>query len=290
MVKIMIKKIVNKIVRKTIGQKFKIGSFNIKLGRDHNLLSVLAVYPKYGSNLVNLARVVSNKYTSLKIIDIGANVGDTVASLLNDNPNYKILSIEGDESYLKILHENFGSNPSVKIFENFLGSKNETIRTSIQRKNGTLKIGKINNNEEGLVTIITLDSLIENNHECKNAKLLKIDTDGYDNKILRGAVKYLSETKPVVFFEYDSKLLKENNEIGVDIFDTLEDVGYKTLVFFDNYGRFLVSVDIREKRIINQLHRYINNTTSAFPYYDIAVFHNNDNDIAQIFIKIEEES
>lgn len=286
----MIKKIVNKIVRKTIGQKFKIGSFNIKLGRDHNLPSVLAVYPKYGENLVNLARVVSNKYTSLKIIDIGANVGDTVATLLNDNPKYKILSIEGDESYLKILYENFGSNPSVKIFENFLGSKNETIRTSVQRKNGTLKINKINNDKESLVTVVTLDSLLENNRECIDAKLLKIDTDGYDNKIIRGAVKYLSDIKPVIFFEYDSKLLKENNEIGVDIFDMLEELGYKTLVFFDNYGRFLVSVDIKEKKTINQLHRYIDNTNSAFPYYDIAVFHNNDNDIAQIFVKKEEES
>ena len=282
------KKILHKIIRKTIGNRVTFGEYTIKLGRNHNLPSVLEKYQEYGSNLTRLARVVYNKYRPLKIFDVGANVGDTVAMLLSDNRRYEILCVEGDEKYSRILLDNFGNNNSVHVYKNFLGRKNEIIRSSTLRKEGTLKI---NNNiaEQKPIKITTLDSLIENNQQCFGAKLLKIDTDGYDNSVLWGAFSYLSTTKPVIFFEYDTTLLKANKENRLDIFGTLREIGYKKLVFFDNYGRFLISVDIENIGVIKQLDRYIDNSKGAFPYYDIAVFHDIDNDIADYFVKNEEQ-
>ena len=279
-------KLLNKIIYKTIGGKIKIGNFNLKLYRNHSLPFILDKYPKYGANLVRLAKSVCNKHKTLKIFDIGGNIGDTIAMLLSDNANYKILSVEGDDIYSKVLSSNFKNNRSVHIYKNFLGSKNETINRSTSRDRGTLKISSTNN-YKNTIEITTLDSLIEKNYECEGAKLLKIDTDGYDNQILYGAKIYLTKIKPVIYFEYDNEFLKENGENGLDIFDYLEKLRYKTLIFFDNRGRFLISIDITNKRNLTQLDTYIKNREGSFAYYDIAVFHSEDNDIAESFIKEE---
>ena len=60
-------------------------------------------------------------------------------------------------------------------------------------------------------------------------------------------------------------------------------------MFFDNYGRFLVSTETQNKNTLGQLDRYINDRNGAFAYYDIVVFHSNDLDIAETFIKNEEK-
>lgn len=285
----MIKKILNKIILKTIGGSVQLGNFFINVDRNQNLPSILRKYPDYGANLVRLAKVVATKYKPLKIFDVGGNIGDTIAMLLSDNPHYEIFSVEGDERYLKILFKNFGNNPFVHIYKNFLGEKDEVIFSSVSRAGGTLKINSKNEKKYSSIEIITIDSLISKNQESGDAKLIKIDTDGYDNQILRGSKRYLSTTKPIIYFEYDISFLKDNNEKGVDIFDYLSELGYQKLVFFDNYGRLLISTDVKEKRTINQLSRYVDGKNGAFAYYDVVVFHNKDLDIAESFIKTEEQ-
>ncbi|MFA6476210.1 MAG: FkbM family methyltransferase [Candidatus Paceibacterota bacterium] len=282
----LLKKLINKIIRQTIGGYLQIGKFRLKIFRGQNLPFVLAQYPDYGQNLARLAKIIETKYQPLKIFDIGGNIGDTIAMLLSSNSDYKILSVEGDDKYLKILKQNFNDNKSVHIYNNFLGDKNKTINHSISRTGGTLKIDPRESKDK--IGLITLDTLLEKNSEGKEVKLLKIDTDGYDNNILRGAKSYLEETKPVIYFEYDNKFLKDNGEEGLDIFPYLQGLGYQILVFFDNYGRFLISTETNKKETLSQLDHYINDREGAFAYYDIVAFHLNDADIAQSFIKNEE--
>lgn len=281
----LIKKITNKIIRQTIGGYLQIGNFKLKIFRGQNLPFVLDQYPDYGQNLVRLAQTIASKYQPLKIFDIGGNIGDTVAMLLSSNLDYEIFSVEGDDKYLKILKQNFGDNKSVHIYNNFLGDQNKTINHSISRTGGTLKIDPQKSHDT--INLITLNTLIEKNPSSRGAKLLKIDTDGYDNQILFGAKSYLGEIKPVIYFEYDNKFLKENGEEGLNIFPYLQELGYQTLVFFDNYGRFLVSTKTDQKEALSQLDNYISDRKGAFAYYDIVAFHDQDTDLAQSFIKSE---
>ncbi len=283
----LIKKVRDKIVRKTTGGKMLVGNYNIKLDRNHNLSSVLERYPDYGSNLVRLAKYIDTKYKNLKIFDIGGNIGDTVAMLLSGNPNYEIMSIEGNEKYFKILTENFGTNKSVKLCKKFLGETNETIIASEIKQEGTLKLDTSITAKASETAIITLDSLIARNPDFKGAKLLKIDTDGFDNKIIRGSKDYLTKTKPAIYFEYDSQSAEENKLNPLNIFIFLEEHGYKDAAFFDNYGRFILSTTLRDKKILNQLSRYTGNQMGSFAFYDIVVFHEQDSDIAESFIQNE---
>ena len=49
---------------------------------------------------------------------------------------------------------------------------------------------------------------------------IKIDTDGFDFKVLRGANNTLKTYKPVIFFEWDKIHLQAQNEDFLSIFPT----------------------------------------------------------------------
>jgi FkbM family methyltransferase len=280
--------IIDKILNKTTNSRFRIGNFNIHISRGHSLPFVLQKYPDYGSNLVRLARTVNDKYDGLKIIDVGGNVGDTIAMLLSDNPDYEIYSVEGDKKYYNILCENFANNKSVRIYKNFLGDKDEIIQALADRNKGTLRLEHISTNKNfEEIKLITLDTFILENPSVAHSKLVKIDTDGYDNKIIRGAKNYFKKNKPVIYFEYDKKLLGENGEDSLKVFEFLKDIGYSSLVFFDNYGRFLISVNVDNIETIKQLDHYVTNQAGSFAYYDIVAFAAEDSDISRSFIDNE---
>jgi hypothetical protein len=168
----------------------------------------------------------------------------------------------------------------------FFGENNNKVTFAPSRNEGTLKIDqtKISAKE---TTLVSLDTFIKENQDYRRTKLVKIDTDGYDNKIIRGGKNFFITESPVIFFEYDSKLLFDNNERGVDIFDMLSECGYSSILFYDNYGRFLLSTTLENKQLIFDLHRYTTERKGAFPYYDIVLFHEKDNDLAGLFLAEE---
>ncbi len=53
---------------------------------------------------------------------------------------------------------------------------------------------------EGVCTTITLDALVEKYKDFSQANFLKIDTDGYDYKVIRGARNLLVLGKQAVPF------------------------------------------------------------------------------------------
>jgi FkbM family methyltransferase len=256
----------------------QIGNFELKLRADHALPRILKNWPEYSSNLPRIALKIKQKYQDLILIDIGANIGDTVA-LARTQGEFPIVCIEGDKEYFKLLSENLRQFSNVYAFQNFLGETDKNISGSTISNDGTLKIVSKNENIEA-IKIITLDSFLETNPAFKTSKLLKIDTDGFDVKILKGAKNFISNTKPIIFFEYDAKLLTEQGDNGLIILNVLESLGYESILYFDNYGRFILMTKLSDHTILNQLNKYIESGESAVLYYDVCVFHKDDNDIA----------
>ena len=134
-----------------------------------------------------------------------------------------------------------------------------------------------------------MDKFIESNPVFKSAKVLKTDTDGFDLMILRGGLNYIAKTSPVLFFEYSRTLLEGLGDDGLGTLNLLETMGYETAIFYDNFGRFILSTELKNKHIIEQLHFYMSEEPkkSAVPFYDICLFHQHDKQLAQEFIKEE---
>lgn len=275
-------------VRGLLGKKvFNVGNFRIKSPGSHTLSKNLKNYKYYSRNLLRLIDIIGDFIPDLEVIDVGANIGDS-AALINsarNTPN-KIYCFEGEKEYLNYFKENTLSMKNIVLFETYLGEEDLENGFDVIKNNGTLRI---DTNKKGDIKIDSIDNIDrKSNYVLNNVKFLKTDTDGYDFKILRGAKNLLQRSKPILFFEYDREFLNKVNDDGFSTFKMLEDIGYNKAIIYDNYGRLLISIDlVLNKDILGQLDLYIKDKKGAFPYYDMCVFHKEDNLIFESVIKKE---
>jgi FkbM family methyltransferase len=269
--------------------KTKIGKFYLYMREDHMLPTLLKYQTYYSTNLPRLAVELFKKYPDLKMIDVGANIGDTVA-LTRSQCSFPITCIEGDDDFFSLLEKNTKQFKDVRIFKQLLGDKNENVITKFKKN---IETARIHNNQSTVsdrttLSVITLDHFLENHTDIGQSKLLKIDTDGYDMKILRGGLEYIENTRPVIFAEYDTVFFAEHGEIGTTTLLTLENLGYDDIIYYNNLGKLIISSSLSNHLLVKQMDDYIDmKQRTPFPYYDIVLFHKDDKDIAKQFIEKE---
>lgn len=269
----------------------RVGDFDLLMNADHTIVEYRAQYPSYSANLPRLAQYVIKKYPEMSIIDAGANIGDSVA-LVRTQVYCPIICIEGDPEYFSLLEKNLQQFKEADAFNVFLGEKESHTRVETAKRGGTLQIQDSSQTSmeinDTVLKITTIDSLAQKQQQkFSNIKILKIDTDGYDLKIIRGSIHLLKQSKPVLFFEYDRSYLDALNDKDLSIFNALKELGYDSALFYDNFGRFLISTSLDRLEEIAQLDAYISQKKGAFPYYDLCVFHKTDDDIARWLINAE---
>ena len=145
-------------------------------------------------------------------IDVGANIGVHSLTMANKvGPEGKIYSFEPHPDFMKRLLRNVALNSFnwVTTKQIALGSKKGKAvlysQTDINNKSASLlAYGKKENVDKFDVEVKPLDSF-----GLKRCNLIKIDTDGFDYEVLRGAVNTIKKFKPTIIFEHDSKLWGE---------------------------------------------------------------------------------
>lgn len=239
----------------------------IGLNLSHDLPFNLKQYPTYSQNLGQVASIIAQKYPSFSVIDVGANVGDS-AAIVQHRVKSPVLCIEGNPKFLPLLRKNSEHLFQISIEASFVGENITKVKPVNQ-----LGTAYLEEDANGL-SIATISSVIEKHPAFANAKLLKIDTDGFDNKIIRGAAQFLKQSKASIFFEYDPFYLAKQHEMGTDIFDFLVDLGYHKWVVFDNFGRYLMTLTQNDKHLFVNLHQYFNQNGTV--YMDLWVIHEQD--------------
>ena len=279
-----INRIFKKGKRKNVfGKKVTVGDYSLFANHDHLIENYLKEHKFYSKNLPRIAKLIEGKYSKYSIIDIGANIGDTIALLRSEGVKQMIYCFEGEPVYFELLEKNAKIFNQVKIYKQFLGEETITAKLQISSTAGT---AKLDNTSEQEIDLKKLDDIFDL-QKLENLKLLKVDTDGYDIKILKGSQKIIEKFKPVIFFEYDAVFIEEQGDDWLGIFQTFNAIGYQTIIFYDNYGNLLLSTSIDNIFLITQLHNYIKNKESKIQYYDICLFHKSDEAIAQEIIIAE---
>lgn len=259
----------------------KIGNYTLKAFKSHMGEKYMKKHPEYDRNFPFLAKFVCEKYDGGVIVDIGANIGDTISMLATYGIDNSVIAIEGDINYYRLLLENKKLfKNKIKTYNIFLGEKTEEIQASLCIEKGTARIIK---NETNKVKVVSFDDFYKSEN-LRDIVLFKSDTDGYDLNVLLGARSFLSINRPVIFFEYDEYYFSLQSETGVSIFTYLYECGYKKAIFYDNFGRFLISVEVNSYNHIEQLNRYIKNRRGKIDYFDIALFAEKDLDIYEKLI------
>lgn len=169
-------------------------------------------------------------------VDVGANVG--MASFAAAVMGVRVLAFEPVLENLQRICEGVYFNrvgDLVTVFEAAASDRkgNITFHKLVGRLDnsavsavGAKLAFKSNEEIELQVRTIPLDEVIE---ESDRVLLLKIDVQGWEYHVLKGASKLLSRKKgeaPYIIYEEDEKLLQASNSSAKDIRDFLKSVGY----------------------------------------------------------------
>ena len=263
---------------------YKIGTYLIALPLNHSLERYQSTWKRYDTVLGTIAQIVFQKYPQASAIDIGANIGDS-AALIRTFAKVQVLCVEGSPEFLPYLQQNAAIIGEIEIEACFVGTQGETVNLAeIISDGGTATIvGAVSSPEVGVQTR-TLEAIIQNYPAFQAAKLLKIDTDGFDFSIIQASEETISRLKPVIFFEYDVTFQAGAALQGIATIEALVKIGYEHFIVYDNFGNYLISLSSRDRdRFIDlTVHLKSNRQKSGTPaiyYLDICAFPAEDSDL-----------
>ena len=119
----------------------------------------------------------------------------------------------------------------------------------------------------------TLDDLLQTYPEFAFPVVIKIDTDGFETAVLRGAKGLLATARPVVFYEWHPDYYRSAGEDDVNHADLLMDLGYEGFIFFTNIGEPLLSIRNPSHPVLESLARFSRGRRQLDDWhYDIAAF------------------
>lgn len=230
--------------------RMRIGARDLDLPLSHDLPLHLASSPTYDRELPRIARVLREHGSSFSMIDIGANVGDTAALLTDEVPDARLLCIEGSARYAALLRANverLGLN--VECVQAYCGDGVVSTPMSSDDDRGTGRLRRTLEASQG-VNMRTLDEIVAEHPGFERPDLLKVDTDGFDVKVLRGARQLLTRNRPVVFFEFAEALIRDAGDDPMTIFPMLAQFGYERARVYDHVGIAVGTFDVTDPSLM----------------------------------------
>jgi FkbM family methyltransferase len=232
--------------------KFQYGQFTLECDSSHHLPKVLANLPNFGRNLADV--VLALEVEEPSVIDVGANIGDTAILLARFAPGAKVLCIEGDSCFMSDLKCNTSQIGGVTIAQAILSDRSAHVRGEFATEGGTAHV--VLGEGGDLLQVQTLDDLLTAYPEFSCPDVIKIDTDGFEPAILRGAKEVLASSKPVVFYEWHPECYNMAGENDISHADFLMELGYDGFMIFTNVGELLMRVRRPGHDILESLARF----------------------------------
>jgi FkbM family methyltransferase len=173
------------------------------------------------------------------LLDIGANIGlisiPAALQLEAGQRGPRVVSIEAVSDNAAALRHNISLNSAhdlVTVIEAALGDHEGIVDIQVEgdlsagEGTGTANILPIGSTLDpngkyecvrNPVAIRTLDSLWQEGRLTSSCSVVKIDTDGYDLKILEGALGFLDACRPVIFGEFSAHCLRWHGQSIGDV-------------------------------------------------------------------------
>ena len=199
----------------------------------HNLPLMLAQKPLYDSVLKRIAHHLRERDGFVSLVDVGANIGDTViACKLEDGDT--ALCIEPNAEYWPYLQLNLQlSKADTLSVQSLVGGTNGVLTARALTSQGTARYIPGNAGEK--IPIRTVPSLMTT-AGMNRCNLLKIDTDGHDFECLRGAQTLLQQSMPAILFEADVFAKATYAEELFDVMSMLVKMRYMLFIIYANDG------------------------------------------------------
>ncbi len=165
------------------------------------------------------------------VIDAGANYGQLSILFSKAKPNVHVYAFEAYKYISEILQKNvLINNSKVKVHNCVLSDeskKNLIISESILKEFNNYGSNfvdlKKKSNQGNLVDSVKIDDL----NIQQEVSFMKIDVQGYDLKVLRGAEKTIKRNKMPIIIEYSKEFESKFNYKFSDFLEILKKINYK---------------------------------------------------------------
>ena len=181
------------------------------------------------------------------IFDVGANNGQSIDRFLNLFEGAKIHSFEPLQSEFEYLKKNYGKNKNIYLNNIGVGDNKNTKYLNVSAKTDNSSFNNINLNNKWIkkrskqygvsqknyitkrqkVKLDTLDNYCKEN-KINHIDILKIDTQGYEDKVLKGCYKLIKK-----------------KQIGIIITEIMFDDVYDKYFSFSDLEKFLIPNNFR---------------------------------------------
>lgn len=243
----------------------------------HKLPDYARSAPMYGQNLVELAGELGSRLGDagpLRVLDIGANIGDSALQILARTPA-EVLCVEGDPYWSAYLRRNVEQNNRVTIAECFLTVPELALSGGTPvRSTGTTT--HFVEDAASTIKTVPVSQLRSEYPNFDQIRLIKSDTDGMDVALVPAILEAWKDCGPVAFLEYDVRLTKSAGYSDPNqLWDRLAALDYRHVAVWDNGGRALGQFEVadgpRHSEILNQEPRQL-----GYYFWDIAVCRDDD--------------
>jgi FkbM family methyltransferase len=245
---------------------------SILMPKDHRLGEYQSNNRLYDRFLPHLAKYLP---ANSAVIDVGANVGDTLAAMYSSNPELNFTCIEPDDEFFSLLESNanrirtIDKSASISLIKALVGVSVGTVL--LEGSGGTKKAVNADGNPVGIKSV-SLDSVLDASRTT-NLALIKSDVDGYDYDVIESGLELIDTQRPLLFFE--CQLDHEFQKIAYErLINTLSARGYDLFTVFDNFGEIVIQTS--RTGDVSQLFNYVwrqnaKRTTQTIYYYDLLV-------------------
>ncbi len=256
-------------------KKITCGAYEIEVPENHLLIEFLKSQPYRDLCVGVTAKFIMAKYPDAKIVDVGANIGDTAAIISTYARPRQLVLIEASDYYFDILVRNASGLPGDIVCRKALLSDGSGAASgSLVHWGGTASF-----HEDVKGTRVGTQRLVDFVDE--NTRFIKSDTDGFDFKILLDSLEWLAQVHPAVLFEDQIPNLQDLNAAN-ELCTRLVEIGYLYFIVWDDPGFHLVSTTSPE--VLKDMNRYLfkvgeNHGRTSIYNYDILCLHRDDEDV-----------
>ncbi len=194
-----------------------------------------------GIDLLQDVSVLFGPKRPVVLFDVGANIGQTIASFLEMFPDSQIHSFEPSPATFETLRNTYGQDPRVHLENLALGDQEGMLPFHVTQ-DYSVNDSLLEPAWDARATVVpvqvsTLDPYCQQ-HQVETIDYLKIDTQGFDLPVLRGADQLLKEKRVrSLSVELTFSPMYKSQPSYIEVLSFLDAAGYQPLGFYEQTYR-----------------------------------------------------
>lgn len=167
------------------------------------------------------------------VFDVGTNIGSVLMNIAKRvGVNGKVFGFEPDPTNYQRCMSNLNLNTfkNINVLHSGLGEKksNGYLKVGVKDNRGMNRVEKNKSDNSVNIALTTMDDFVSENN-IKRLDLIKMDVEGYEYNVLKGAQKTIAFLRPKMFIEINDDLLRMQETSAKSVISMLCELNYKAI-------------------------------------------------------------